>query len=218
MRLSPLIARGHRPADRLRILGAEVARDREEAVLLVRIHDRQLAALQRIALVRIDLAHHRHQRIAARDEQALLAIGREVHVLGVHRGGGGDRDRLFPGALHVEAGLALPLGAIHAVVEHADRLHVASASCAACRGRASDPTGRPPCRRRRAREPGGCRAGRSPPPWPRHRGAAPRPRRAPRSTKNRACRRAGTAARAHAAPAPAGWRDVGGVLVIADRA
>ena len=115
---------GHRPADRLRILGAEVARDRKEAVLLVRIHDRQLAALHRVALVRINLAHHRLQRIAASDEQALLAIGREVHVLGVHRGGGGDRNRLFPGALHVEAGLALPLGAIHAIIEDADRLHV----------------------------------------------------------------------------------------------
>ena len=37
--------RGHRPADRLRELRAEIARDREEAVRLVRIHDRQLAAL-----------------------------------------------------------------------------------------------------------------------------------------------------------------------------
>jgi hypothetical protein len=35
--------------------------------------------------------------------------------------GGGDRDRLLAGALHVEAGLALPLGAVHAVVEDAHR-------------------------------------------------------------------------------------------------
>ena len=116
---------GHRPADRLRELGAEIARDREEAVRLVRIHDRQLAALQLVAFVRVDLVHHLDQRIAARDEQALLAIGREVHVVAVQRGGGGDRDRLLAGALHVEAGLSLALGAVHAVVEDADRDHVA---------------------------------------------------------------------------------------------
>ena len=78
--------RGHRPADRLRELRAEIAGDREEAVRLVRIHDRQLAALQLVAFVRIDLVHHLRQRIAARDEQALLAIGREVHVVAVERG------------------------------------------------------------------------------------------------------------------------------------
>ena len=73
--------------------------------------------------------------------------------------GGGDRDRLLAGALHVEAGLALALGAVHAVVEHAHRDHVASGSCAACRGRASGPTGRPPCRHRRARGRGAWSAG-----------------------------------------------------------
>ena len=36
---------GHRPADRLRKLRREVARDREEAVRPVRIHDRQLATI-----------------------------------------------------------------------------------------------------------------------------------------------------------------------------
>ena len=40
------------------------------------------------------------------------------------RGGGGDGDRLLAGALHVEAGLPLPLGAVHAVVEDADGDHV----------------------------------------------------------------------------------------------
>ena len=44
--------------DRLRNLGAEVARNGEEAVLLVRIHDRQLAAVQRVAGVGVNLAHH----------------------------------------------------------------------------------------------------------------------------------------------------------------
>ena len=61
--------------------------------------------LQLVALVRVDLVHHVDQRIAARDEQALLAIGREMHVVAVERGLGGDGDRLLAGALHVEAGL-----------------------------------------------------------------------------------------------------------------
>ncbi len=117
--------RRHRPADRLRELRAEIAGDREEAVVLVRIHDRQLAALQLVALVRVDLVHHVDERIAARDEKPLLAIGREVHVLAVERGLGGDGDRLLARALHVEAGLPLPLRPVHAVVEDAHRDHVA---------------------------------------------------------------------------------------------
>ena len=80
-----LVAARHRPADRLRELRAEIAGDREEAVRLGRIHDRQLAALQLVAVVRIDLVHHLDQRIAARDQQALLAIGREAHVVAVER-------------------------------------------------------------------------------------------------------------------------------------
>ena len=48
-----------------------------------------------------------------------------MHVFAIKRRRGGDRDRLLAGALHVEAGLPLPLGAVHAVVEHAHRDHVA---------------------------------------------------------------------------------------------
>jgi hypothetical protein len=70
------------------------------------------------------LAHHLDERIIARHEQALLAIGGEAHVLPVERVGGGDRDRLLAGRLHVEAGLPLPLGAVHSVVEDADHRHV----------------------------------------------------------------------------------------------
>ena len=115
----------HRPADRLRILGAEIAGDREEALLPVRIHDRQLAAFQLVALVRVDLVHHLDERIIARDQQALLAIGREAHVLRVHRMRGRDRHRLLAQRLHVEAGLALALGAEHPLVEDPDHQHVA---------------------------------------------------------------------------------------------
>ena len=117
--------RAHRPADRLRKLRAEIARNGEEAVRLVGIHDRELAALELVAFVRIDLAHHFNEGIAARDEQSLLTIGGEMHVLAVERGCGGDRDRLLAGGLHVEAGLPLPLRAVHAVVEDAHRDHVA---------------------------------------------------------------------------------------------
>ena len=120
-----LDSRAHRPADSLRELRAEIARYGEEAVRLVRIHDRKLAALQLVAFVRIDLVHHLDERIAARDEQALLAIGREVHVVAVERVLRSDGDCLFAGALHVEAGLTLALRPVHAVVEDAHGDHVA---------------------------------------------------------------------------------------------
>src|SRR4051794_13406219 len=94
----------HRPADRLWELGREIAGDRKEAVCLVRIHDRQLAAFELVAFVRVDLAHHLRQRIPTGDEQSLLAVRREMHVVTVERRGRGDGDRLLPGALHVEAG------------------------------------------------------------------------------------------------------------------
>ena len=48
-----------------------------------------------------------------------------MHVVAVERGGGRDGDRLLAGALHVEAGLPLALGAVHAVIEDADGDHVA---------------------------------------------------------------------------------------------
>jgi hypothetical protein len=116
--------RRHRPADRLRKLGGKVARNGEETVRLVRIHDRQLASLELVAFVRIDLAHHLRQRIAAGNEKSLLAIGWEVHVFPVERRCGSDRDRLFARALHVEAGLSLPLRPVHSIVEDANRDHV----------------------------------------------------------------------------------------------
>ena len=62
--------RRHRPADRLDVLRGEVARDREEAVLARRIHHRQLAALQRIELVRVDLVHHVEHRDSRRRSAA----------------------------------------------------------------------------------------------------------------------------------------------------
>ncbi len=116
---------GHRPAHRLRGLRREIAADGEEAVLAARIHDWQLAALQLVALVRVDLVDHLDQRVAALDQDALLAIAGEDHVVPRQRHRGRDAGRLLPGALHVEAGLALPLSAEHALVERARHRHVA---------------------------------------------------------------------------------------------
>ena len=119
--------RSHRPADRLDVLRGEVAGDREEAVFLRGIHDRQLPSLQRVGLVGIDLVHHRDHRVAVGDEQAGLPIGREVHVARLKRLAEGGGDGFFAEMLHVEGGLALPLRHLHAGVEGAQRHHVAQA-------------------------------------------------------------------------------------------
>ncbi|KIU01520.1 hypothetical protein QU38_01200, partial [Staphylococcus aureus] len=113
----------HRPAHCLGILRRQVARNREESELLRRIHDRQLAALERIGPVRVDLVHHLHDRIAARDEDPLLAIGREAHVVAGQRHRRADRHGLLAGGLHVEAGLALTLGAGPAFGDSAGERH-----------------------------------------------------------------------------------------------
>ena len=76
---------GHRPADGLDVLRAEVAGNREEAVPARRVHDGQLASADRIALVREELAHHVDETVAARDQDSLLAVGREAHVGGLQR-------------------------------------------------------------------------------------------------------------------------------------
>src|SRR5205085_10214489 len=50
------------------------------------------------------------------DQEALLAVGGEHHVVRGERHGLGDADRLLAGAFHVERDLALALLPIHAVV------------------------------------------------------------------------------------------------------
>ena len=118
-----LVGAGHGPADSLRHLGAEVARDGEEAEVLGRIHDRQLTAFDGVRGVRIDLVHHGRERITARDQQALLAIGGEAHVLARQDHALGDGDGLLARAFHIEAGLALTVSAMHPVVEGAGQDH-----------------------------------------------------------------------------------------------
>ena len=127
MRVSSADRRRHRPADGLDVLRRQIAGDREEAVLLRGIHDRQLAALQRIGLVGEDLVHHGDHRIAAGDQQAGLPVGREIHVAGRQRLAEGGAHRLLAEMLHVEGGLALALRHLHARVEGPQRHHVAQA-------------------------------------------------------------------------------------------
>ena len=117
--------RGHRPANGLRILRRQIARDREETSLFRGIHDGQLLAAQPIRAVGIDLVHHVGERPVARDQQPLLAVGGEAHILIIERMGSGDGDRLLAQRLHVEAGLALALRPEHAFVKGAEQHHVA---------------------------------------------------------------------------------------------
>ncbi|VFT06270.1 Uncharacterised protein [Pseudomonas aeruginosa] len=115
--------RGHAPADRLDELGGEVAGDGEETGLLARVHDRQLAALERIGLVGEKLADHVHQRVFAGDQDALLAIGREAHVAVAQGQGMGGGDGFLAEALHIEGKLFLPLRGEHARVEQTGLEH-----------------------------------------------------------------------------------------------
>ncbi len=119
--------RSHGPADRLHELGRQVAADGEEAGLAYRIHDRQLAALERVALVGQQLADHLDQRHVAGHQDALLAVGGEAHVGAVQGQGLAAADGLFTQALHVEGHLLLALGDHHAAVENPRLEHGAHA-------------------------------------------------------------------------------------------
>ena len=125
MRLVVLDRAGHRPAHGLRILGRQVARDREHRLVARRIHDRQLPAFQRVGAVREYLVDHFGHRHAAREEHPLLAVTREHHVVARQRHRGRDRGRLFARAFHVETGLALALCAHHSRIERAGQRHQA---------------------------------------------------------------------------------------------
>ena len=116
---------GHSEPGCLGKLGAQIARDGEEVHRGGRIEDRQLAALQLVGAVRVDLVDHLDDRIAARDHAPLLAVRGENHVLEVERLRGDDRGRLLARAFEIEAGLALPLRAVHPGVESSGQRHEA---------------------------------------------------------------------------------------------
>ncbi|MCY1173563.1 hypothetical protein D9M73_137280 [compost metagenome] len=119
--------RGHAPAHALDELGGEVAGDGEETGLLDRVHDRQLPALERIALVGQQLADQVHQRHVAGHEDALLAVGREAHVGDIQGQRLGTANGFFAQALHIERHFLLALGDHHAVVVDAGLEHGAHA-------------------------------------------------------------------------------------------
>ena len=102
-----LVGRRHRPADGVAEAATDIARERVEAVVARRIKNGQLAALQRILRVRIDLVDHVGDRILPRDQPALDAVGGETHVAWPQHHGLCNADRLLAGRFHEEAGLAL---------------------------------------------------------------------------------------------------------------
>ena len=120
--------RGHAPAHALYELGGEVAGNGEEAGVLDRIHDWQLAALERISLVGQQLADQVHQWHFTGHQDALLAVGGETHVVDVQGKGLGAADGFFAEALHIERHFFLTLGDHHAVVEDPRLEHGAHAS------------------------------------------------------------------------------------------
>ena len=123
MRVSPLIAEAIAQPTAWMYCSAEIARDREEAVPPRRVHHRHLPPEDRIAVVGEELAHHVDERIAARDQDSLLAVGGEAHVVRRERHCLPDADRLLAQALHVERDLLLPLRGEHPRVEHASLEH-----------------------------------------------------------------------------------------------
>ena len=122
-----LDGRSHGPADSLDELRGEISRDREEAERLRGVENRHLPALQRVLLVGKDLAHHVDERIAGRDQEARLPIGREVHVARLERLAKGAAHGFLAHMLHVEGCLALPLRHQHARIEAAQGHHMAQA-------------------------------------------------------------------------------------------
>ncbi len=88
-----------------------------------RVHDRHLATVQPILLVREDLAHHLDERPVPGDQPALLAVRREEHVAGSQFERLADSEGLLPRAAHVERRLALALRPQHPIVVGAGLHH-----------------------------------------------------------------------------------------------
>ena len=100
-------------------MGGQIAGYREEIQFPRTVHDRQLATLQLVRLVRENLVDHLDHWIAADKQYALLAIARKTHIVGMQRHRGSNRCCLLPGAFHVETGFALALLTVQPVVKRA---------------------------------------------------------------------------------------------------
>ena len=128
-------------------------------MVAARIHDRQLAALQLVAAVRVDLVDHFDQRIAAGDQDALLAIAREHHVVAGKGMRGGDRWSPPRQCISCRSWSCPAAGR-----DTSARRTRASAPCRAGSGAwrratGADPTVRAPDCRRQARAPGRVHSG-----------------------------------------------------------
>jgi len=104
-------------------------RNGEKALLLARIHHRQLPPFHRVARIAVELADHVHHVVVfARQQQALLAVGGETHVAVANRQRVGAGNGFFAQTLHIERHLFLPLGNQHAGIESAGQQHGAQAA------------------------------------------------------------------------------------------
>ena len=119
-----LDGRRHGPADRLRILGGQVAGDREDVAARPVVHDGHLPPLAHVAGVREALTHEVDQVAAPHDLQALLPVGRKQHVPGRKRHAGRHRHRLLARGLDVKGDAPLALDLLHPVVEQPHEQHV----------------------------------------------------------------------------------------------
>jgi hypothetical protein len=111
--------RCHRPAHGLRHLRRKIARHREISEFRIGIVQRHLHAVLLVAGIAIGLVHHIDDRTAAGDQEPLLAVGGEAHIVVAEREGVRDGNGLFAQATQEERRLALALGAEHAVFEDA---------------------------------------------------------------------------------------------------
>ena len=120
---------GHGPAHTLDHLRGQVARDGEKALLLAGIHHWQLSPLHGVARVAVELADHLHHVVVlARQQQALLPVGRETHVTVANGQRVGAGNGFFAQALHVKRHFLLPLGNQHAGIKSPREQHGAQAT------------------------------------------------------------------------------------------
>ena len=154
--MSPLIAEAIAQPTAWMNCVARLPRDGEEAGALVRVHHRQLAALERVALVGHQLADHARPSARRRAPAAGPAGGRSGKHMSPCSSASAWRgaDRLLAEALHVERDLLLALRDQHAGVEDARLAASRAGRGAAARGSTLRvPRADGACPRRRARGP-----------------------------------------------------------------
>ena len=151
-----------------------------------RVHHRQLTAVQAVALVGVDLAHHVDERPVAGNQPALLPVGREEHVAVAQLERLADGDRLLTGAARCRTTSCPGAGRAASVRRTARVVTIASSACAQrVEVDVAAPMARRPCRRRRGRGSASGRGHGSSPVRRRCPGAQPRRRLGRRGTRSR---------------------------------